>query len=245
MISNSSLSAAESEVVISVTSGAILPASLRTGTTMETAGVLAWFMVSGPLLPSQAAPVTHARNGTLARRGTNRASFLWGDEAAGNPLDACPGGPWQGLRDTVSIDDEAKAAPCKPVAHEQRAHAADKGAGDHVAQVMRIKHDPADCNDQCIDEHDRSQPRPEQPDGDRRRKGCRGMARRHAGVVRAPDPAPVQEWISLAAHIRAGPPNHTLDDGDEQARRCDRHEQKACAYGDDGQHEPAEPRQRR
>src|SRR5712671_6393468 len=106
MISSSSLSA----VVISVTSCAMLPASLRTGTTMETAGVRAWFMISGPLLPSQAAP-----------RVTNRASFLWGDEAAGNPLDACPGGPWQRMRDTLRVDDEAKVAPRKPVTHEHSA----------------------------------------------------------------------------------------------------------------------------
>src|SRR3954463_9400379 len=116
MISNSAVSA----VVISVTRGAILPASLRTGITMETAGVLAWFMVSGPLLPSQAAPVTHVA------AAKNRASFLWGDEAAGNPLDACPGGPWQRMRDTLRVDDEAKMAPRKPVTHDQRADAAHK-----------------------------------------------------------------------------------------------------------------------
>src|SRR5690349_9129518 len=120
MISNSSLSA----VVISVTNGAMLPASLRTGTTMETAGVLAWSMVSGPLLPSQVAPVT---------RVTNRASFLWGDEVAGNPLDACPRGPRQSVRDAMSVDNEAQVAPCKPVVDDQRADATHKGAGNHVA----------------------------------------------------------------------------------------------------------------
>src|SRR5437764_8448121 len=151
MISNSSLSDAVSAVVISVTSGAILPASLRTGITMETAGVLAWFMVSGPLLPSQAAPVT---------RVTNRASFLWGDEAAGNPLDAGPGRAWQGMRDALRVDHEAKVAPRKPVTHDQRADAAHKGAGDHIAQVVGIEHDPADRNDQGVDEHERTQPRP-------------------------------------------------------------------------------------
>src|SRR5712672_3043078 len=114
MISNSPLSA----VAISVTSGAILPASLRTGTTMETAGVLAWFMVSGPPLPFSGCS-RHACRGSK-----NRASFLWGDEAAGNPLDACPGGPWQRMRDTLRVDDEAKVAPRKPVTHDQRADAA-------------------------------------------------------------------------------------------------------------------------
>src|SRR5262249_33046447 len=146
MISNSSLSAA----VISLTSGAMLPASLRTGTTMETAGVLAWFMISGPLLASC----------SQSRTLQNRASFLWGDEAAGNPLDACPGGAWQWMRDTVRIDDETQVAACEPVAHDQRANDAHKSASDHIAQVVRIKRDPADRYDQRIDEHDRTQPRP-------------------------------------------------------------------------------------
>src|SRR6266568_5951226 len=230
MISSSSLSA----VVISVTSGAMLPASLRTGTTMETAGVLAWFMVSGLLLPSQAAP-----------RVTNRASFLWGHEAAGNPLDACPGGPRQSVRDTMSVDDEAQVAPCKPVAHDQRADAAHKGARDHVAQVVGVKYDPADRNDQRIDEHDRAQPRPKQPDRNGRRKGRRGMARRHARVVRAPDQLTVEERIYLGAHKRAGPTDQALDDRGEQARHCDRREQEARAHGDRRQHEAAERRQRR
>ena len=77
------------------------------------------------------------------------------------------------MRVTVSIDDEAQVAPRKPVTHDQRAHAADKGAGYHVTQVVRIEHDPADRNDQCIDEHEGAQPRPEQPDRNRRREGRR------------------------------------------------------------------------
>src|SRR5882672_4860271 len=218
MISNSSLSA----VVISVTRGAMLPASLRTGTTMETAGVLAWFMVSGLLLSSQATPIT---------RVTNRASFLWGDEAAGNPLDACPGGPWQGMRDTLRVDDEAKVAPRKPVTHDQCADAAHKGAGDDIAQVVGIEHDPADRNDHGIDEHERTPPRPEQPDCNSRREGGCGMARRHARVVRAPDQLPVQEWVCLGADMRPGPPDQAFDDRGKQARHCDRCEQEACAHG--------------
>src|SRR5262249_40873524 len=133
----------------------MLPASLRTGTTTLTAGVLAWFMICcargfgvahvlfrGPASPSPG----HALP-------SNGASFLWGEEAAGNPLDAWPGGARQRMRGALGVDLEAEVAPCEPVAHQERANAAHKGAGDHVAQIVGIEGDAACRDDQRIDQH--------------------------------------------------------------------------------------------
>src|SRR5262245_12244491 len=100
----------------------MLPASLRTGTTTLTAGVLAWFMICCArslatfhgACPCQRAGIHFA--GTCAAL-VSGASFLWGDEAAGNPLDARPGGTRQRMRGTLGIHHEAEVAPRKPVAH--------------------------------------------------------------------------------------------------------------------------------
>jgi hypothetical protein len=76
-----------SAAAISSTSGAMLSASLRTGTTMETAGAAALANVSLMICPAR------RRGGGLA---SCRARFLWGDKLPGNPFDARERrpGPW-------------------------------------------------------------------------------------------------------------------------------------------------------
>ena len=65
-----------SAAAISATSGAILPASLRTGTTTETAGGAALAKVS--LMIVACPPAVASADG---------ASFLWADKLPGNPFD--------------------------------------------------------------------------------------------------------------------------------------------------------------
>src|SRR6266545_1127884 len=119
MISNA---VSPSAVAISSTSGAILPASFRTGTTTATAGGKS--RISFMICPCGrgAAGVQDVR------------SFLWGGEPAGNPLDAPPGGAGQRPNRAIGCDREAEAARGEPIAHDERADRARNRPGDHVAE---------------------------------------------------------------------------------------------------------------
>src|SRR5258707_102272 len=109
-----------SAATISVISGVMLPASFRTGTTMETAGGAALADVSLMLCPS----------------------FLRGDELAGHPLDAPERWPREWPNAAVGIEPEGEPARGKPVPHQERADHADDGAHGDVARKMRREHDP-------------------------------------------------------------------------------------------------------
>ena len=87
---------------------------------------------------------------------------------------------------TVGATAKSEPARGEPVAHQQRADRADDGAGDHVARMMRRDDDPAERDQHRIDPHQRPRLREERADGDQRRKGRGGMARRQARVAGLP-----------------------------------------------------------
>src|SRR5262244_4119476 len=124
-----------SAAAISSTSGAMFPASFRTGTTMETAGGAPLASVSLMVCP------TWPRHGRLAS--WNSASFLWGDKLPGNPFDACERRTGQWPNDSILAEHEGKPARCVPIAHQQRADRAGDGPDHDVAREVRREHAPA------------------------------------------------------------------------------------------------------
>src|SRR5438445_10007884 len=133
--------------MISATSGATFSASLRTGTTMETAtaplsevvkSALIWLVWKGP----------EPGISTAWRR-----PLLWGESAAGNPFEASGRGPYKGHNGAVALDRKPEPAGRKPVTHEHRADDADHRAGHNVARVMGQEHQTGRRDDQGIDGH--------------------------------------------------------------------------------------------
>src|SRR6516225_11851300 len=88
---------------ISATSGAMLPASLRTGTTTQTAGGA----IGGVSL------ISSVRGSVAAGRA------LWGDQLAGNPLEAIQRGPRHRANASILAASEDQAAARKPRPHQQ------------------------------------------------------------------------------------------------------------------------------
>ena len=114
--------AAVERAAISAISGATLSASLRTGTTMETAtasvseggkSALVWLVWEDP---------------EPGYRAAWRRPLLWGGSAPGNPFEAPGRGPDKGHNAAVALDRKAEPAGRKPVAHEHRADDADQRA---------------------------------------------------------------------------------------------------------------------
>src|SRR5262249_27324027 len=114
-----------SAAAISSTSGAMLPASFRTGTPMEPAGEAPLASVSLMVCP------TWPRHGRLAS--CNSASFLWGDKRPGNPFDACERRTGQWPNDPIPLKHESKPARRIPIAHQQRAQGTGDGPADDLA----------------------------------------------------------------------------------------------------------------
>src|SRR5262245_27157145 len=152
----SKLRSLPSAAAISSTSGAMFPASFRTGTTMETAGGAPLASVSLMVCP------TWPRHGRLAS--WNSASFLWGDKLPGNPFDACERGTGQWPNNSIPPEHEGKPARRIPIAHQQRADRADDGADQDVARKVCREHDPADGDDDRVGPHERPHPRPQDAD---------------------------------------------------------------------------------
>src|SRR5262249_30573980 len=131
----SKLRSLPSAVAISSTSGAMLPASFRTGTTMERAGGAPLASVSLMICP------TWPRHGRLAS--WNSASFLWGDQRAGNPFDARERGTGHRPNSSIPVKHESKPARRIPIAYQQRADHADDSPHHDVARKVCREHDPA------------------------------------------------------------------------------------------------------
>src|SRR5262249_37014577 len=129
---SSKLKPLPSAAAISSTNGATLPASFRTGTTMETAGGTPLAGVSLMIC------LTWPRHGRLAS--CNSASFLWGDKLPGNPLDTCERGTGQWPNDYIRAKHESKPARRIPIAHQQRADGTDEGPDHDVAREVRREH---------------------------------------------------------------------------------------------------------
>src|SRR5262245_2364239 len=128
---------------ISSTSGAMLPASFRTGMTMETAGGAAMVDVSLMLGPR----------------------FWWGDQLAADPFDARPGRPGERPDAAVGLDGESEPARREPVAHQQRADHTDNAAQNDVAREVRREHDAAQRDDDGVRPQERPRARPQRADG--------------------------------------------------------------------------------
>src|SRR5436309_15653766 len=120
--------------MISATSGATFSASLRTGTTMETAtaplsevvkSALIWLVWRGPEPGISAAW---------------RRPLLWGESAAGNPFEAPGRGANQGRDGAIAMDRKSEPAGRKPVPHEHSADDPDQRAGDHRAWMVGNQH---------------------------------------------------------------------------------------------------------
>src|SRR4051794_28595888 len=144
-----------SAAAISAISGTTLSASLRTGTTMETAtaawsekdksGLLAWVsMVAGTVRP-----------------GGRGVRFLWGETAAGNPFEASRGGAGQRHNGAVPVDRKAQPAGGEPVTHHHRADDADERAGNDVAGMMGQQHQTGRRDHQRVDDHRDARARPD------------------------------------------------------------------------------------
>src|SRR2546427_1414114 len=233
----SKLRSLPSAVAISSTSGAMLPASLRTGTTMETAGVAPLAGVSLMVCP------TWPRHGRLAS--WNSASFLWGDKRPGNPFDARERGTGHRPNGSICADNEGKPARRIPIAYQQHADHADDGPDDDVARKVCREHDPADGDDDRIGPHERPHPRPQDADGHGGREGIDGVARRQACVFHAPAERAVDERVRTALDERSRAADQALPDGEDQTRQTDREEQETEPHGNSGEHALRHARQRR
>src|SRR5262249_41590489 len=207
-----------SAAAISSTSGAMLPASFRTGTTMETAGEAPLASVSLMICP------TWPRHGRLASR--NSASFLWGDKLPSNPFDACERRTGQRPDNSVLAKHKSKPARRIPIAHQQRADRTDESSDHDVAREVRREHAPAHRDDDGIGPHERPHPRPQDPDGHGGRERIHGMAGRQACIFNVPPEWTVDERVRTSLDKRAGAADQALPDGEDQAGQTDRQEQK-------------------
>ena len=148
----------------------------------------------------------------------------------------------------VRPDREAEPAQREIAAHHQRADDADQGAGENIGRVMRVHHHAAERDQAGIDQNFGAPAREQRAEGDQHRKGGGGMAGRQAGIGGGPFERAEQERIEVPADHRPRPPDHALDDGDEQAGHADRQEQEADAHHHRRQHglrHPAQARRQR
>src|SRR6266516_6613074 len=226
-----------SAATISSTSGAMLPASLRTGTTIETAGGAALASVSLMICP------TWPRHGRLAS--WLSASFLWGDKLPGNRFDACERRTGQWPNDSIYAEHEGEPARRVPIAHQQRADRTGDGPDHHVAREVRREHDPAHRDDDGIGPHERPHPRPQDADGHGGRERIDGMAGRQACIFNAPAERAVNERVRTSLDKRSRAADQALPDGEDQARQTDRKEQKPEPHRDRSEHALGHARKRR
>src|SRR5215831_13895846 len=233
----SKLRSLPSAVAISSTSGAMLPASLRTGTTMETAGGAPLAGVSFMVCP------TWPRHGRPAS--WNSASFLWGDKRPGNPFDARERGTGHRPNGSICVNNEGKSARRIPIAYQQHADHADDGPNHDVARKVRREHDPADADDDGIGPHERPHPRPKDADGHGGRERIDGMARRQACVFNAPAERAVDERVRTSLDKRSSAADQAFPDREDQARQTDCEEQKPEPHGDRSEHALGHARKRR
>src|SRR5882672_1963675 len=182
--------------MISATSGATFSASLRTGTTMETAtaplsevvkSALIWLVWQGPEPGISAAW---------------RRPLLWGESAAGNPFEAPGRGPYKGHNGAVALDRKPEPAGRKPVTHEHRADDADQCPGNHVTRMVGDQHQTGCRNDNGIDGHRNASLGPEDRHGESKRKGGRGVAGRKAVIGRVACEVREVKGVGLAADKR-------------------------------------------
>src|SRR5579871_5775775 len=182
-------------------SGAILPASFRTGTTIETAGrspACEGSLMCGPV-PENSPP---AAEGWV----------LLGRDLPRNPDQPPPRRSRQGHHFAVAPDRKPERARRKPVAHQERADNASNCPGDHVAWMMRQDDDPARRDGECIDEHHTARSRPDEPDSDDRREHIGGMARWQARIFGRPGERPIEKRVDMAADERPRPSDQPLED---------------------------------
>src|SRR5665213_4063494 len=111
-----------SAAAISLTSNAILPASLRTGTTTATVGSSAFI-----------------------------GKALLGQQCARNGFDAAQRWPGPMMHGAVGPDRKNQPSQRETAAHQQCDGDPDQSAGQHVAWKMRGHHHAANRNQQNID----------------------------------------------------------------------------------------------
>src|SRR6266508_321293 len=134
-----------SAAAISSTNGAMLSASLRTGTTMETAGAVALAKISLMICPTWRCD---------GRRASCQGELLWGDQLAGNPFEARKRGtgPWS--NGYIGAKHEGESPRCIPIAYQQRTNHANDGSNHDIAGKMRPEHDAAHRDENGIGPQD-------------------------------------------------------------------------------------------
>src|SRR5437588_464423 len=198
---------------ISSTSGAMLSASLRTGTITETAGAAALTNVSPMICPAR------RRGGGLA---SCRERFLWGDKLPGNPFDARErrAGPWSNR--AVRANHESQPPRGIPIAHHQRAERAGDRTDHDVAREMRGEHHPAYGDEHGIGPHHGPHPWPQRADRHRGGEGIDGVAGRQTCVFDAPAKRMIDERAGATFDERPGAADETLADREDQSRQAGR-----------------------
>src|SRR4029453_13264901 len=136
-----------SVAAISSTNGAMLSASLRTGTTMETAGAVALAKTSLMICPTW-------RCG--GRGASCQGELLWGDQLPGNPFEARKRGPGPWSNGPIGAEHEGQPPRCIPIAHQQRTNHANDGSNHDIAGKMRREHDAAHRDENGISPQDKA-----------------------------------------------------------------------------------------
>src|SRR5262245_37592820 len=189
-----------SGAAISSARGPTLAASLRTGTTTDTAGasVALSRKLASLILPSVQTYGGHrtaTRYNMVERRMVVAASrwfsagpcrFLLTGDATGNLFDALQRRPRQPQDVPVRPQRKGQAPGCEPAAHQQRAASARDRAGNHVAWVVRGDDDAGERNDAGIDPQRRACARKQGAERHGGRKRRRAVAGRQAGKLDAP-----------------------------------------------------------
>src|SRR5439155_4996891 len=187
------------------TSGATFSASLRTGTTMETAtaplsevvnSALIWLVWKGPEPGISAAW---------------RRPLLWGESAAGNPFEARGRGPYKGHNGAVALDRKSEPPGRKPVTHEHRADHADQCSGNHVTWMVGQQHQARSCDDDGINGHRHPRPGPDGRHCKSQREVGGGVPRRKTEIGRGSREMREVEDVGLTADKRAAATDAHLD----------------------------------
>src|SRR6185369_7583789 len=203
--------------MISAINGATLSASLRTGTTMETAtaslseeskigarvlGRFCWVNFLGWICPKPE-PVLS---------GCWRRPLLWGGSAPGNPFEASGRGSNKGHNGAVVADRKPEPAGRKPIAHEHRTDDPDQRTGHHVTGVVGYQHQTGRRDDEGIDGHRNASLRPDGRHRESERKCGGGMAGRETVVGRVSGEVRKVEGVGLAADKRPATANDPFQD---------------------------------
>src|SRR5215472_6994248 len=232
---------------ISLISGAMLPASLRTGTTTERRGTAA---LDGNGLPSVikssvSAAATNPRPG--ARRdkvngpedqrtdglSPSAPAFLWTNEHSGNSFDPSQRRACHGVDDPIGADEKPDPAHSKPITHHQGAECPECRAGDDIARIVGRNHHSARRDQQCIDPQYGTNARKDDADSDQRRECGRRMAGREACIFRLPRKRLIGERSNGGRPHAADP---SLRHRTYEPRQADRDEYIAEPRGHHGRH---------